>query len=96
MNDVRRVGLLSGGGDCPGINAVIRAVSKSLIVQHDAQIVGFENGFEGLIRQRVRTLEYRDVSGILSSGGTILGTSNRAATPRMAGPARPGGRVFAW
>jgi 6-phosphofructokinase 1 len=78
MNEVRRVGILSGGGDCPGINAVIRAVVKSLILQHGAQVLGFENGFEGLIRRRVRQLEYRDVSGILSSGGTILGTSNRA------------------
>jgi 6-phosphofructokinase 1 len=78
MSATLRVGLLTGGGDCPGLNAVIRAVTKSLIIQHHAQIVGFEDGFEGLIRQRSRRLEYRDVSGILTLGGTILGTSNIA------------------
>jgi 6-phosphofructokinase 1 len=78
MSATLRVGLLTGGGDCPGLNAVIRAVTKSLIIRHQAQIVGFEDGFEGLIRQRSRRLEYRDVSGILTLGGTILGTSNIA------------------
>lgn len=78
MSSVPRVGLLTGGGDCPGLNAVIRAVSKSLILQHNAQIVGFEDGFEGLIKQKSRRLEYKDVSGILTLGGTILGTSNTA------------------
>ncbi len=78
MSSVLRVGLLTGGGDCPGLNAVIRAVSKSLILQHRAQIVGFENGYEGLIKQRSRRLEYADVSGILTLGGTVLGTSNTA------------------
>lgn len=78
MSTNLRVGLLTGGGDCPGLNAVIRAVTKSLIIKHQAQIIGFEDGFEGLIRQRSRRLEYRDVSGILTLGGTILGTSNIA------------------
>ena len=78
MSSVPRVGLLTGGGDCPGLNAVIRAVTKSLILQHNAQIVGFEDGFEGLIKQKSRRLEYKDVSGILTLGGTILGTSNTA------------------
>ncbi|HET6569380.1 MAG TPA: ATP-dependent 6-phosphofructokinase [Rhodothermales bacterium] len=73
-----RVGLLTGGGDCPGLNAVIRAVTKSLILQHNAEVIGFEDGFLGLIEQRVRPLSYRDVSGILTRGGTILGTSNKA------------------
>ncbi len=73
-----RVGLLTGGGDCPGLNAVIRAVAKSLIIQHDAEVIGFEDGFQGLIEKRMRPLEYRDVSGILTIGGTILGTSNKA------------------
>ncbi|MCB0719144.1 MAG: ATP-dependent 6-phosphofructokinase [Bacteroidetes bacterium] len=77
MASTRRVGLLTGGGDCPGLNAVIRAVTKSLVLQHGAQIIGFENGFEGLVKQRIRKLEYSDVSGILSRGGTILGSSNK-------------------
>lgn len=73
-----RVGLLTGGGDAPGLNAVIRAVTKSLILQHNAEVIGFEDGFLGLIEQRMRPLSYRDVSGILTRGGTILGTSNKA------------------
>ena len=73
-----RVGVLTGGGDCPGLNAVIRAVAKSLILQHNAEVIGFEDGFEGLIEERIRALDYADVSGILTQGGTILGTSNKA------------------
>lgn len=73
-----RIGLLTGGGDCPGLNAVIRAVTKSLILREKAQVFGFEDGFLGLIEQRVRELSFRDVSGILTQGGTILGASNKA------------------
>ena len=72
-----RVGILTGGGDCPGLNAVIRAVTKSLILQHNAEVIGFEDGYEGLIERRMRSLTYSDVSGILTRGGTILGTSNK-------------------
>jgi 6-phosphofructokinase 1 len=70
--------VLTGGGDAPGLNAVIRAVTKSLILQHNAEVLGFEDGFIGLIEKRVRPLSYRDVSGILTRGGTILGTNNKA------------------
>jgi 6-phosphofructokinase 1 len=73
-----RVGILTGGGDAPGLNAVIRSVTKSLILQHNAEVVGFEDGFEGVIEGHMRPLEYPDVSGILTRGGTILGTSNKA------------------
>lgn len=73
-----RVGLLTGGGDCPGLNAVIRAVTKSLLLRCGADVVGFEDGFLGLIEGRYRTLDYKSVSGILTDGGTILGTSNKA------------------
>ena len=73
-----RAAVLTGGGDCPGLNAVIRAVTKTLLLQHDAEVFGFEDGFLGLIEQRYRRLTYPDVSGILTSGGTILGTSNKA------------------
>ena len=78
MSKRLRIGILTGGGDCPGLNAVIRAVAKSLILQHNAEVIGFEDGFEGLIEQKMRPLEYSDVSGILTVGGTILGTSNKA------------------
>lgn len=75
---IRRVGVLTGGGDCPGLNAVIRAVAKSLMLQHDVEVIGVEDGFQGLIENRMRKLTYGQVSGILQSGGTILGTSNKA------------------
>jgi 6-phosphofructokinase 1 len=74
-----RVGILTGGGDCPGLNAAIRAVAKSLMLNVNAQIIGIEDGFAGLIERRIRTLSYADCSGILSLGGTILGTSNSAS-----------------
>ena len=73
-----RVGVLTGGGDCPGLNAVIRAVTKSLIAHARADVVGIEQGFLGLIERRSRPLRWDDVCGILGHGGTILGTHNRA------------------
>lgn len=75
--DVHTIGILTGGGDCPGLNAVIRSVTKKLIREGRARVLGIEDGFEGLIHRRVRELSFDDVSGILSRGGTILGTSNR-------------------
>jgi ATP-dependent phosphofructokinase / diphosphate-dependent phosphofructokinase len=75
---IRRVGILTGGGDCPGLNAVIRAVSKALMLNQSIEVIGFEDGFEGLIENRHRRLHWNDVSGILQQGGTILGTSNKA------------------
>jgi len=70
------VGILTGGGDCPGLNAVIRAVAKTLFIEGKTRIIGIKDGYYGLVRNRTRTLEYEDVSGILTQGGTILGTSN--------------------
>ena len=54
---VKRVGLLTGGGDCPGLNAVIRAVTKSLIHHDGIEVVGFEDGFLGLLEKRYRLLD---------------------------------------
>lgn len=75
-----RIGVLTGGGDCPGLNAVIRAVTKSLLRQCGAHVIGIEDGFAGLMGEQPRTreLHWESVSGILMLGGTILGTSNRA------------------
>ena len=73
-----RIGILTGGGDCSGLNAAIRAVSKSLMLNCSAEIVGINDGFLGLIEQRTRVINYSDCSGILSQGGTILGTNNSA------------------
>jgi len=75
---IKRIGVLTGGGDCPGLNAVIRAVVKAAILQHGWEVIGIEDGFEGLIEPgRTRKLELADVRGLLPRGGTILGTTNR-------------------
>ena len=79
---VKRIGVLTGGGDCPGLNAVIRAVTKSAITEHELEVYGVEDGFLGLIENRVRPLAFADVSNILDRGGTILGTSNKANPAR--------------
>ena len=71
------VGILTGGGDCPGLNAVIRAVTLSLIDKGSARITGVERGFLGLLTRGTRPLGSADVAGILAEGGTILGTHNR-------------------
>jgi 6-phosphofructokinase 1 len=78
MNGKMRVGLLTAGGDCPGLNAVIRAVTKALVLRHGAEVLGFEDGFRGLVEGRWRPLGLVEASGILAEGGTILGTDNRA------------------
>lgn len=73
-----KIGLLTGGGDCPGLNAVIRAVAKSLMLDRGATVIGFQEGFLGMIERNAQELSYRDVSGILNDGGTILKTHNKA------------------
>jgi len=74
---LRRIGLLTGGGDCPGLNAVIRAVAKPAMNQYGATVIGIQDGFEGLVEGRMLELSNADVSGIINLGGTILGTSNK-------------------
>ena len=71
------IGLLTGGGDCPGLNAVIRAVALALIHECGARVTGIERGFMGLLTGHVRALGPDDVQNILAQGGTILGTHNR-------------------
>jgi ATP-dependent phosphofructokinase / diphosphate-dependent phosphofructokinase len=77
MGKIRRIGILTGGGDCPGLNAVIRAVVSTSIREYGVEVVGILDGYSGLINKKVKKLEIQDVSGILPRGGTILGTSNR-------------------
>jgi 6-phosphofructokinase 1 len=74
----KRMAILTAGGDCPGINAVIRAVTKTAINDYNMEVVGIEDGYLGLIEDRWQDLAYERVSGILTQGGTILGTSNKA------------------
>lgn len=76
MSSKRRLAVLTGGGDCPGLNAVIRAVVKTAI-NNDCEIYGIENGFNGLVTDKIKKMSLSDVSGILPRGGTILGTTNR-------------------
>jgi 6-phosphofructokinase len=75
---IKRIGVLTGGGDAPGLNAVIRAVVKTAINVYGWSVVGIVDGFEGLLGEpRTRTLGLDDVRGLLPRGGTILGTVNR-------------------
>src|SRR5881275_1803959 len=77
MADVKRIGVLTGGGDAPGLNAVIRAVVKTAF-NAGIEVVGLEDSFDGLIEpDRSRVITPRDVTGILRLGGTVLGTTNR-------------------
>lgn len=74
----RRIGILTSGGDCPGLNATIRAVAKGCYEQFGAdnvELIGISDGYGGLIRGEARVMQPHEFSGILTTGGTILGTS---------------------
>jgi ATP-dependent phosphofructokinase / diphosphate-dependent phosphofructokinase len=71
------IGVLTAGGDCPGLNAVTRAVVSRAVSEHGLEVVGIRNGWDGLMEGDVRPLGRDDVRGILQRGGTILGTSRR-------------------
>lgn len=78
MSDTRCIGICTGGGDAPGLNAVIRAAVKAAILKYKWKVIGISDGFDGLIwPERSHVLTLKDVSGILPRGGTILGTTNR-------------------
>lgn len=70
-----KIGILTAGGDCPGINAAIRGVGKTAIVKYGMKLVGISDGFTGMINKEYKELTEKDLSGILTLGGTILGTS---------------------
>ncbi|MGA2624505.1 MAG: ATP-dependent 6-phosphofructokinase [Bacteroidota bacterium] len=74
---LKRIGILTGGGDCPGLNAVIRSIAKPAMSYFNAKVIGILDGFEGLVEGHMRELTKLDVSGIVNLGGTILGTSNK-------------------
>jgi len=71
----QRIGILTAGGDCPGINAAIRGVGKTAIVKYGMEVIGISDGFTGLINKEYVQLTESSLSGILTLGGTILGTS---------------------
>jgi 6-phosphofructokinase 1 len=74
---MKRIGILTGGGDCPGLNAVIRAAVRTLIRDYDLQVVGIQLGFEGLLTKAIIPLTIESIRGILPKGGTLLRTTNR-------------------
>jgi len=71
----KAIGILTAGGDCPGLNAAIRSIGKAALGMYDMQVVGISSGFHGLVTNQTRILTDRDFSGILTEGGTILGSS---------------------
>ena len=78
MPEIRCIGICTGGGDAPGLNAVIRAAVKTAILKYKWKVIGIPDGFDGLIwPERSCELTLKSVSGILPRGGTILGTTNR-------------------
>ena len=80
-----RIGILTGGGDCPGLNAVIRAVVKSA-TRLGWETLGFHGGYEGLLEPvTYRALDHREMGALLTAGGTVLGTSNRGRFTAKAG-----------
>ena len=74
---MKRIGILTGGGDCPGLNPVIRAVVKTAISKYGMTVVGFKNGYKGLYINETVELTLENTSGILHRGGTILFSSNK-------------------
>jgi 6-phosphofructokinase 1 len=77
MRKVERIGILTGGGDCPGLNAVIRAAVRTATRDHDLEVLGIQLGFEGLLNKSCIPLTSELIRGILPKGGTLLRTTNR-------------------
>ena len=75
MAKTKRIGILTSGGDSPGLNAAIRGVGKTALGFYGMEIVGFRDGFRGLVEKRRLKLDKAALAGILTIGGTILGTS---------------------
>ena len=82
----KTIALMTGGGDCPGLNAAIRTVVRIAVREYGLRVIGIEDGYEGLIEGRYRELTPESTRGILRIGGTILGSSNRTDPSRYMGP----------
>ncbi len=89
-SEVRKIGILTGGGDCPGLNAVIRGVTKPA-QDYGMTVFGIKDGFEGFVEGKAKELRNEDVSGILNLGGTILGSSNKGDPFHW--PVEKGGKI---
>jgi len=72
---MKKIAILTGGGDCPGLNAVIRGVVKTAISKYKLEVIGYKDGYRGLVENNFVELHEQDVIGILEKGGTILGTA---------------------
>ena len=83
-----RLGVLTGGGDCPGLNAVLRAMVRTGVVDHDDRFVGFLDAWSGMLDDRTITLDIDRLHGTLTEGGTILGTRRGSPYDHPHGPAR--------
>lgn len=89
---IRRIGVLTGGGDAPGLNAVIRGLVKTAIRIYGWEVMGILDGYDGLLKPgKIKPLTLEDIKGILPKGGTILGTTNRSNPFKV--PVKIGGRV---
>jgi len=75
--EIRKIGIVTGGGDCSGLNAVINGITKAAVSKYGLEVVGFTKGFSGLINNTHQDLDLKAVSGILHEGGTILKSSNK-------------------
>ncbi len=75
MKRIKRIGILTAGGDCPGLNAAIRGVGKAALAHRGIEVIGIRDGFLGLLEKRILSLDKNTLAGILTVGGTILGTS---------------------
>src|SRR5450631_4904709 len=80
-----RIGILTGGGDCPGLNAVIRAIVRKGVLHYEDEFVGFMEGWRGVVENKTMVLDYEAISGILPRGGTILRTSRTNPSKREGG-----------
>jgi 6-phosphofructokinase 1 len=88
---LKSIAVMTGGGDCPGLNAVIRAVTKTAINDHGLTVWGIQDGYLGFIENRIEPLTYEQTSNILTVGGTILGSSNTSNPFHF--PVTTGGRT---
>lgn len=77
MNKIRKIGIITGGGDCSGLNAVINGITKTAVKKYGVEVVGFTKGYHGLYTNMHRPLGLKSVSGIMHEGGTILKSSNK-------------------
>ena len=82
-----RIGILTGGGDCPGLNAVIRGAVRAVAIEHGGEVIGFHDGWRGVLNDEWEPLTVDRCRGILPRGGTILGTSRDQPYTRDDGPA---------